>query len=106
MRNRLGATIGVALCALAVTTATAGATPCVTALSCGTALNAMLDLEAKIPDQMHSGYVTEVDFATPAQVPGQVVSHSAYYDAGLWTGVYGAGEAFRYATAKRWLATS
>jgi len=66
----------------------------------------MLDLEAKIPDQTSSGYVTEVDFATPDQIPGQVVSHSAFYDAGLWTGVYGAGEAFRYAVAKKWLATS
>lgn len=105
MRYRLGATIAVALCAFGITAQAASATPCVTALSCGVGLNAMLDLEAKIPDQTHAGYVTEVDFATPDQVPGQVVSHSAYYDAGLWTGVYGAGEAFRYATAKRWLAT-
>jgi hypothetical protein len=65
----------------------------------------MLDGEAKMNDNFQQGKAVSVDFATPEQVPGQVVSTGGWGDTGLWTGVYEGGEALRYATAKAHLAS-
>lgn len=66
---------------------------------------AMLDLEAKMNDNLQQGKAVPVSFATAEQVPGQVVGTAGWGDSGLWTGVYLGGEAMRYATAKAHLAT-
>jgi hypothetical protein len=66
---------------------------------------AMLDLESKMNDNLQQGKAVPVGFATPEQVPGQVVATAGWGDSGLWTGVYLGGEAMRYATAKAHLAT-
>jgi hypothetical protein len=65
----------------------------------------MLDLEAKMNDNLQQGKSIAVDFATADQVPGQVVGTSGWGDSGLWTGVYLGGESLRYATAKAHLAS-
>jgi hypothetical protein len=52
---------------------------------------------------MNEGYMTENEYGTAAQIPGNVVARGGYYDSGLWTGVYLGGESFRYATAKHYL---
>jgi hypothetical protein len=64
----------------------------------------MLDLEAKMADNLQQTKAVAVEFATPDQVPGQVVGTGGWGDSGLWTGVYLGGESLRYATAKAHLA--
>jgi hypothetical protein len=65
----------------------------------------MLDLEAKMADNLQQTKAVPVDFATAEQVPGQVASTGGWGDSGLWTGVYLGGESLRYATAKAHLAS-
>jgi hypothetical protein len=57
-------------------------------------------LEDSVPDHLYYGQVFTARYATPDHVPGQVVGLETYSDAGLWSGVYLAGEAYRYAVLK------
>lgn len=96
--------LGASAAGIAPASAQPASTPCVTSLACGPAVAQMSTLEQEFTDQYRLGYETEVDFGSPAQTPGDVVSAGGYYDSGLWTGVYMGGEAMRYATAKHYLA--
>lgn len=74
-------------------------------LACGADVAAMKDLEAKAVDHFHNGFMIEVSFKDSTKKPGEVVAPGGYGDSGLWTGVYLGGESFRYATAKKKLAS-
>ena len=63
-----------------------------------------VDLEAKMVDHLWYGQVQGVTFDSPEQLPGHVVGLHEGGDSALWSGVYLAGESFRYAVAKRSLA--
>lgn len=80
--------------------APAAASACTAPLACGAGLATMQDLEAKAAEHLHAGYMTEIDFGSAAQTPGDIAARGGYYDSGLWTGVYLGSQAFRYATAK------
>lgn len=82
-----------------------GEDECPNELACGTPLKIALDQEKKANDAFNKyGYMTELSYKTAAQKPGDLAGQYAYYDSGLWTGVYMGGESMRYATAKKHLA--
>jgi hypothetical protein len=58
------------------------------------------NLEDSVPDHLYYGQVFTARYATRDHTPGQVVGLDTYSDAGLWSGVYLAGEAYRYAVLK------
>lgn len=64
----------------------------------------MLKFEDLMADHIHEGHVVEVDFASAAKTPGDVVGTGGWGDSGLWTGVYLGGQAMRYQVAKKHLA--
>lgn len=77
--------------------------PCAPVLACGEDLEAALDLERRIADNIVSSQLVEIDYNTPERIPGDIRSVGAWGDSGLWTGTYLAAESFRYATAKKYL---
>lgn len=76
---------------------------CKPPLGCGEDLQAALDFETKILDNLWFGQLYEINYATPDRVPGDVVSAFQFGDSALWTGTYLAAESFRYALAKKYL---
>ncbi len=69
----------------------------------GDDLATALSLETKLLDNLREGQLYEIDYATPARVPGNVVGVHGFGDSALWTGTYLAAQSFRYALAKRYL---
>ena len=84
--------------------ASAGDAGCASPLACGTPVAIMQTQERNAADAFRNGYMTELDFKTAAQKPGDLAGANGFYDSGLWTGVYLGGESMRYATAKHYLA--
>lgn len=74
-------------------------------LACGADAAAAADLERIMTDHFHYGQAFEVTYGSPARTPGDVKHLGGMGDSALWTGVYLAGESYRYATARAKLAT-
>src|SRR5688572_13461975 len=100
MRASRGVCLTVALSALLMVTQPVGAAP---VLDGGDDLAAALTFETKILDNLREGQLYEVEYTTPARVPGDVASVHGFADSALWTGTYLAAQSFRYALAKRYL---
>ena len=64
-----------------------------------------LELEAKIDDHLVWGQVVPITYGDATRTPGDVENVHSWGDSGLWTGVYMASQAFRYAVAKHQLET-
>lgn len=76
---------------------------CSPPLACGDDLQAAVDLEARVLDNLWFGQLYEIDYATPERILGDVASVHHFGDSALWTGTYLAAESFRYALAKKYL---
>jgi hypothetical protein len=85
---------------------TASADPCPTILGCGDDLAWAVDLEDKIADNMWDGQVYEIDYkdGLPRE-RGNIRSVHQFGDSALWTGTYLASQSFRYAVAKKYIAS-
>jgi hypothetical protein len=59
--------------------------------------DASVDLETKIADHLWYGQIHGAVFGSDAKLPGNVVALTGGADSALWSGVYLAGEAHRYA---------
>jgi hypothetical protein len=100
MRASRGVCLIVVFSALLMITQPVGAAP---VLDGGEDLAAALALETKILDNLWEGQIYEIEYATPARVPGNVSSVHGFGDSALWTGTYLAAQSFRYSLAKRYL---
>jgi hypothetical protein len=78
-------------------------TACPTALACGDDVAAMVDLETRMVDALQFGHAVPVVYDSAEQLPGHVVAAPYWGDTALWSGVYLAGEAMRYAVSKHYL---
>lgn len=80
--------------------------PCAPVLACGEDLEAALDLERRIADNIVADQLVEIEYNTAEKLPGDIRGVGAWGDSGLWTGTYLAAESFRYATATKYLKAS
>ncbi|WP_346927657.1 hypothetical protein, partial [uncultured Arthrobacter sp.] len=77
---------------------------CVSLLGCGADVDAAVDLERKIEDNLWYGLALPIDYNTAERIPGDVKGISGQWgDAGIWSGNYLAAESFRYAVAREQL---
>lgn len=97
----LAAVLSTVIPALATPARAAGGSPA--SLADPADVAEMLHFEQLVEDHLHQGHVVEVDFATAAKNPGEVVGTGGWGDSGLWTGVYLGGQAMRYKVAKKYL---
>jgi hypothetical protein len=107
VRGRLGRQlvgVGAAIALLVAAAPAARAKPDPPPLGNQALTDQALDLEAKVVDHLWYGQIHGVTFDSPAHLPGHVIGLHGGGDSGLWSGVYLAGQAFRYAVARHALA--
>jgi hypothetical protein len=72
-------------------------------LGCGEDLQAAIDLEARVLDNLWFGQLYEINYRDSTRTLGDVANVFSFGDSALWTGTYLAAESFRYALAKKYL---
>jgi len=76
---------------------------CSPPLACGDDLQAAIDLEARVLDNLWFGQLYEINYRDSTRTLGDVANAFSFGDSALWTGTYLAAESYRYALAKEYL---